>query len=47
MAKKQFLDLQEFINYLDAIGDLKRVKTEVDSDLEASEIADRLSCSKT
>ncbi|MCA9808865.1 MAG: menaquinone biosynthesis decarboxylase [Candidatus Dadabacteria bacterium] len=42
MAKKQFLDLQEFINYLDAIGDLKRVKAEVDSDLEASEIADRV-----
>ncbi|MCL4246152.1 MAG: UbiD family decarboxylase, partial [Candidatus Dadabacteria bacterium] len=42
MAKKQFLDLQEFISYLDAIGDLKRVKAEVDSDLEASEIADRV-----
>jgi len=42
MKKKQFYDLQEYINYLDKIGDLERVKTEVDPILEITEIASRV-----
>jgi len=42
MSKKQFYDLQEYINYLEAIGDLERVETEVDPILEITEIASRV-----
>ncbi len=42
MKKTDFSDLREFINYLDSIGDLKRVKVEVDPVLEVSEIASRV-----
>lgn len=38
-----FKDLQEFIKYLDDKGQLKRIKVEVDSDLEITEITDRVS----
>jgi 4-hydroxy-3-polyprenylbenzoate decarboxylase len=42
MPKKQFYDLQEYINYLEAIGDLVRVKAEVDPILEITEISSRV-----
>jgi menaquinone biosynthesis decarboxylase len=42
MSKKQFYDLQEYIAYLEAIGDLVRVKAEVDPILEATEISSRV-----
>ncbi|MEQ9618492.1 MAG: menaquinone biosynthesis decarboxylase [Deltaproteobacteria bacterium] len=42
MSKKQFYDLREYINYLEAIGDLVRVKTEVDPILEITEISSRV-----
>ncbi|MGQ0793963.1 MAG: menaquinone biosynthesis decarboxylase [Deltaproteobacteria bacterium] len=42
MKRKNFQDLQDFIAHLDAIGDLKRVKAEVDPDLEITEIASRV-----
>lgn len=42
MSKKQFYDLQEYIGYLEAIGDLVRVKTEVDPILEITEISSRV-----
>jgi menaquinone biosynthesis decarboxylase len=42
MSKRQFYDLQEYVNYLEAIGDLERVKTEVDPILEITEIASRV-----
>ncbi|MGH7892880.1 MAG: hypothetical protein ACREN0_11460, partial [Thermodesulfobacteriota bacterium] len=42
MPKKQFYDLQEYISYLEAIGDLVRVKTEVDPILEITEISSRV-----
>lgn len=38
-----FKDLQEFIRFLEEKGELKRIKTEVDSNLEITEIADRVS----
>lgn len=38
-----FKDLQEFIRVLEEKGELKRIKTEVDSNLEITEIADRVS----
>ncbi len=38
-----FRDLQEFINFLDSKGQLKRIKTEVDPILEVTEITDRIS----
>ena len=40
-----FDDLREFIEFLDLKGELKRIHTEVDSELEISEITDR--CVKT
>ncbi len=42
MSRKQFYDLQEYINHLEAIGDLKRITTEVDPILEITEIASRV-----
>ncbi len=42
MKKKQFNDLQDYIAYLEAIGDLRRIKTEVDPILEITEISDRV-----
>jgi len=42
MKKKNFSDLQEFIRYLEAIGDLKRIKAEVDPILEITEISSRV-----
>ncbi len=42
MAKKQFYDLQQYISYLEAIGDLVRVKAEVDPILEITEISSRV-----
>src|ERR1051325_11665045 len=36
-------DLREFIRTLEAAGELKRIRTEVDPILEISEIADRVS----
>jgi 4-hydroxy-3-polyprenylbenzoate decarboxylase len=42
MKRKNFDDLQEFIRYLEAIGDLKRIKTEVDPILEVTEISSRV-----
>ncbi|GBD38758.1 3-octaprenyl-4-hydroxybenzoate carboxy-lyase [bacterium HR37] len=42
MKRKNFDDLQEFIRYLEAIGDLKRIKTEVDPILEITEISSRV-----
>ncbi|MEW6143601.1 MAG: menaquinone biosynthesis decarboxylase [Thermodesulfobacteriota bacterium] len=42
MPKKQFYDLQEYIRYLEAIGDLVRVKAEVDPILEITEISSRV-----
>ena len=41
--KKNFNDLQQFINYLDDIGDLTRVRAEVDPILEITEIYHRVS----
>lgn len=38
-----YKDLQAFINHLDDKGLLKRINTEVDSELEITEIADRIS----
>ena len=37
-----FKDLREFINFLEEKGDLIRVKTQVSSELEITEIADRV-----
>jgi 4-hydroxy-3-polyprenylbenzoate decarboxylase len=42
MKKRNFSDLQEYIQYLEAIGDLKRIKTEVDPILEVTEIYSRV-----
>lgn len=42
MKKKNFSDLQEYIQYLEAIGDLKRIKAEVDPILEITEIYSRV-----
>lgn len=38
-----YRDLQEFIQVLEQAGELKRIATEVDSELEISEITDRVS----
>ncbi|MGH7901578.1 MAG: menaquinone biosynthesis decarboxylase [Thermodesulfobacteriota bacterium] len=46
MKKKNFSDLQEYINYLDAIGDLRRVKAEVDPILEITEVYSRVAKEK-
>jgi 4-hydroxybenzoate decarboxylase subunit C len=37
----RFLALTEFVHYLESIGELKRIKTEVDPQLEVTEIASR------
>ncbi len=42
MAKNNFFDLRDFINYLEDIGDLKRITAEVDPILEITEIASRV-----
>ena len=36
-----FRDLRDFIQALEAAGELKRITTEVDPDLEITEICDR------
>jgi 4-hydroxy-3-polyprenylbenzoate decarboxylase len=38
-----YKDLHDFINHLDEKGMLKRISAEVDSELEITEIADRVS----
>jgi 4-hydroxy-3-polyprenylbenzoate decarboxylase len=38
----QYRDLRDFINRLEAMGELKRVQTEVDPNLEMTEICDRV-----
>ena len=38
-----FKNFQEFIHHLDKDGELVRIKTEVSTDLEISEITDRVS----
>lgn len=38
-----YKDLQEFVEHLEARGELKRIKTEVDPELEITEITDRVS----
>lgn len=38
-----YRDLQDFINYLEMNGELKRITTEVDCELEITEITDRVS----
>src|SRR6201993_708104 len=40
--KRNFSDIQEFIGYLESIGDLKRIKAEVDPILEITEIYSRV-----
>lgn len=42
MAKHNFLDLREFIEHLEATGDLERITAEVDPILEITEIASRV-----
>ncbi len=42
MSRRNFSDLQEFVRHLESIGDLKRVKAEVDPILEITEISSRL-----
>lgn len=42
MARKQFYDLQEYIEHLKKIGDVDIIKAEVDPDLEITEIAERV-----
>lgn len=39
--RREFLSLKEFLIYLDSIGELQRVKIQVDPELESSEIAIR------
>jgi len=38
-----YKDLQDFVKHLEKNGLIKRIKTEVDSELEITEIADRVS----
>ena len=42
MGRPNFQDLREFIDYLEAIGDLQRITAEVDPILEITEIASRV-----
>src|SRR3989337_1921665 len=42
MKKKSFTDLQAYIRYLESIGDLKRIKAEVDPILEITEVYSRV-----
>ena len=39
MTNQKFNDLETYIDFLDRIGDLKRIKTEVDPILEISGIS--------
>ena len=41
MDNIKYKDLREFIDFLEARGELKRIKTEVDPRLEMTEICDR------
>ena len=41
MSKKNFDDLQSYLKFLDRIGDLKIVDSEVDPELEITEICSR------
>src|SRR5712671_4470963 len=43
-AVMPFDDLQEFVRYLEQKGQLKRVRVEVDPELEVTEIAQRVLC---
>ena len=38
----KFKNLREYITYLEQKGDLRRITTEVDWDLEITEISDRM-----
>lgn len=42
MTDRQFKNLRDFIKYLETKGQLKRITAEVDTDLEITEIADRM-----
>lgn len=42
MKRPDFYDLQSFIRYLEQTGDLKRIDTEVDPELEITEISSRV-----
>ena len=42
MGRPNFQDLREFIDYLEATGDLQRITAEVDPILEITEIASRV-----
>ena len=42
MSKPNFYDLRGYIDYLEKIGDIKRIKTDVDPILEVTEITDRV-----
>ena len=39
MKDHNFSDLQSYIDFLDRIGDLKTIETEVDPELEITEIS--------
>ena len=41
MSNPKYKDLRDFIKMLEARGELKRIKTEVDPYLEMTEISDR------
>ena len=41
MLGQNFNDLGSYIDFLDKIGDLKRISTEVDPELEISEISSK------
>lgn len=42
MKRQNFYDLQSYITHLEKIGDLKRIRAEVDPELEITEIASRV-----
>ena len=42
MSKPKFYNLNDYVDYLEKRGEVKRIKTEVDPDLEITEIADRV-----
>jgi len=39
-------DIRQFVNELEKVGELKRIKTEVDTNLEIAEILRRVSYTK-
>lgn len=41
MSEKNFYDLQSYLKFLDRIGDLKTIESEVDPELEITEICSR------